>query len=45
MSTTPIYATDSILGTDSISIDEGLDQLRAKIGKSSEELRELVNDY
>ncbi|WP_336134239.1 hypothetical protein [Natronomonas amylolytica] len=45
MSTTPIYATNSILGTDSISLDEGLDQLRSKIGKPSEELRDLVNDY
>jgi len=43
MSTTPVYATDSILGMDPVSLDEGLDQLRTKIGKPRDELRELVH--
>ncbi|WP_312908213.1 hypothetical protein [Natronosalvus caseinilyticus] len=45
MSTTPVYATDSILGMEPVSLDEGLDQLRTKIGKPRDELRELVNDH
>lgn len=45
MSTTPVYVTDSILGMEPVSLDEGLDQLRTKIGKPSDELRELVYDY
>jgi hypothetical protein len=45
MSTTPVYATDSIRGMEPVSLDEGLDQLRAKIGKPRDELRELVHDH
>jgi len=43
MSTTPVYATDNIRGMEPVSLDEGLDQLRTKIGMSSDELRELVH--
>lgn len=42
--TTPVYMTDSVLGLEPITLDEGLDQLRMKVGKSNEELRELVYD-
>ncbi|WP_348609757.1 hypothetical protein [Halobaculum rarum] len=45
MSTTPVYATDSILGMEPISLDEGLDQLRTKIGMPRDELRELDSDH
>lgn len=42
--TTPVYMTDSVLGLEPITLDEGLDQLRMKVGKSNEELREIVYD-
>lgn len=45
LSTTPVYMTDSVVRADPITLDEGLNQLRAKIGKSSDELRELVYDH
>lgn len=40
--TTPVYTTDSVLGLEPVTLDEGLDQLRMKIGKSTQELREQV---
>lgn len=42
--TTPVYMTDNVPGLESITLDEGLDQLRMKVGKSNEELRELIYD-
>lgn len=45
ISTTPVYTTDSVLGLEPVTLDEGLDQLRTKIGKSNQELRELVSDH
>jgi hypothetical protein len=43
--TTPIYMTDDVLGAEPVTLDEGLDQLRAKIGKSRDELRAMVYDH
>lgn len=43
--TTPVYMADTILGLEPITVDEGLEQLRRKIGKPSEEVRDLISDY
>lgn len=45
LSTTPVYMTDSVFRVDPITLEEGLNQLRAKIGKSTDELQELVHDH
>jgi hypothetical protein len=45
ISTTPVYVTDNIRGMDPVSLDEGINRLRTKIGKPHEELQELVHDH
>jgi len=43
--TTPVYMTDNVLGLDAVTLEQGLNRLREKIGKSHEEVRELVHEF
>ena len=43
--TTPVYMSDSVVGAEPVALDDGLDQLRAKIGKPNDEIRALVYDH
>lgn len=42
ISRTPLYYSDNIVGTDPMDVDEGLDRLRSKLGKSVDEIREML---
>ena len=44
ISTTPVYKSDDIYRTEPVTLDEGLEQLRAKIGKPADEVRDLVQE-
>jgi hypothetical protein len=43
--TTPVYMSDNVRGAEPVTVDDGLDQLRAKIGKPNDEIRTLVYDH
>lgn len=42
MTTTPVFVTDTILGMDAVSLEDGISRLRQKIGKTRNEIRQIL---
>ena len=39
---TPVYMSDNVLGADPLSVEDGLDRLRSKLGKTTTEIRTMM---